>query len=140
MILWTSLAFIMGFAAGSTVAVLKGKKDLDPLPIPLTAPSRLATAPPSIEDTEKIEELKEALRQNAGDYEAWLRLGNLHVMNGQIPLAVDAFRHYLVLKPGDQKVWRDLGNLLERSGDLEGAAEAFKKATPLDPGRGKKGS
>jgi cytochrome c-type biogenesis protein CcmH/NrfG len=138
-VLWISLAFIMGFASGSTIAVLKGRKSLDRSPISLSPPSRLATAPPSIEDTEKIEELKEGVRQNPGDHESWLRLGHLHAMNGQIPLAADAFHHYLALKPGDQKVWKDLGNLLERSGDLEGAAQAFRKAAQLDSGRGKRG-
>jgi tetratricopeptide (TPR) repeat protein len=139
-ILWISLAFIMGFAAGSTVAVLKGRENLDRPRITPTNPSQLAAPPLSIEDTEKMEDLKQELRQNPGDQESWLRLGNLYAINGQIQLALDAFRHYLALKPGDQKGWRELGNLLERSGDLEGAAEAFKKATPLDPGRGEQGA
>jgi len=101
--------------------------------------SPLVLAPPSIEDTEKIEGLKEELRQNPADYRSWLRLANLYANNGQIPLAVDAFRHYLALRPGDAEVWRNLGNFLERSGDREGAAEAFKKALKIPP-ESRKGS
>jgi cytochrome c-type biogenesis protein CcmH/NrfG len=133
MILWVTLAFVTGMVAGSAVAILKGKKDLEHPPVASTVPSPLALAPPSIEDTEKIEGLKEELRQNPDDHRSWLRLGNLYANNGQIPLAIDAFRHYLALKPGDVKVWRKLGNLLTRSGDVEGAAEAFKKAAEDDP-------
>jgi cytochrome c-type biogenesis protein CcmH/NrfG len=138
--LWVSLAFVMGFVAGSTVAILKGRGEREPPPITLATHSLRATAPPSIEDTEKIEELKEELRQNSEDYRSWLRLGNLYAYNGKIPLAVDAFRHYLALKPGDAKVWSNLGTLLKRSGDLEGAAEAYKKASEIDPRQGRKGS
>jgi Tfp pilus assembly protein PilF len=139
-ILWISLAFVIGIVAGSAVAILKGKKDLEHPLIASSTLSPLALAPPSIEDTEKIEGLKEELRQNPADYRSWLRLANLYAMNGQIPLAVDAFRHYLALRPGDAEVWRNLGNFLERSGDREGAAEAFKKAAENPPGRGRKGS
>jgi cytochrome c-type biogenesis protein CcmH len=138
--LWVSLAFVIGFVAGSTVAILKGRKHMEHPPLPLTASSPRATAPPSIEDTEKIEELKEQLRHNPGDHRSWLRLGKLYADNGQIPLAVDAFRHYLALKPGDARAWTNLGNLLKRSGDMEEAAKAFKKADEIDPQLGRKGS
>jgi cytochrome c-type biogenesis protein CcmH/NrfG len=140
MVLWLSLAFVIGIVAGSAVAILKGKKDLEHPPVASTVPSPLALAPPSIEDTEKIEGLKEELRQDPEDHRSWLRLGNLYANNGQIPLAVDALRHYLALKPGDAKVWRSLGNLLERSGDVEGASGAFKKASENDPRGGGKNS
>ena len=132
-ILWVSLAFVIGFVGGSAVAILKEKRNLDQPSVLLITPSPMATAPPSIEDTEKIEELKEELRQDPDNPKSWLRLGNLYANNGQIPLAVDAFRHYLTLKPSDVKVWRRLGNFLERSGDVEGAAKAFKKAAENDP-------
>jgi predicted Zn-dependent protease len=128
-ILWVIFAFAVGFVAGSTLTILKGKKDEKRSPIALTAPSPIAIAPASIEDTEKIEALKEDLRQNPNDHRLWLRLGNKYGENGQISLAVDALRHYLALEPRDAKVWTSLGSLLERSGDVEGAAEAFKKAT-----------
>ena len=139
-ILWIGLAFVIGFIAGSIVAILTGKKDKERPSISMAAPSPLATAPPSIEDTEKIEEMKEELRQNPEDQRLWLRLGKKYEDNGQFSLAVDAFRHYLALQPGDAKVWTNLGHLLKRSGDVEGAAEAFKKAAENDPRQGRRGS
>lgn len=116
------------------MALLKGKKGEAPPAILSPPPSPMTLAPPSIEDTEKIEGLKEELRQKPDDHGSWLRLGNLYSKNGQVPLAVNAFRHYLALKPDDSEVWRKLGNLLKRSGDVEGAAGAFGKATEHDPG------
>ena len=138
-ILWIGLAFVIGFIAGSIFAIVTGKKDKERPSISMAAPSPLATAPPSIEDTEKIEEMKEELRQNPEDQRLWLRLGKKYEDNGQFSLAVDAFRHYLALKPGDAKVWTNLGHLLKRVGDVEGTAEAFRKAAENDPRQGRQG-
>ncbi len=136
-ILWVGLAFVLGFIAGASVATLTGKKEQERPSVSMVPPSPLATAPPSIEDTEKIEEMKEELRKNPNDQQGWLRLGNKYEETRQVALAVDAFRHYLALKPGDTKVWTRLGHLLENSGDTDGAAKAFTKAAQDQPGQGR---
>jgi len=121
-------AFGVGFATGSMVAILRRPESLQRgVKVPQSR-SLIKTAPLSIEALEKIEDLKETLRNDPDNLRLWKRLGTLYARSNQLPEAIEAYRHYLNSDPEEPDLRTDLGILLRRWGDFDGAIEEFRKA------------
>jgi len=127
------ISFTVGFITGSTLAILKGANEVETDVASSKYQSPISTAPPSIEFTEKIEDLKEILRNDPKNLSAWLKLGKLYSDFGLTRDAIDAYNRYLTLQPDNPDVRTDLGILLRRLGDFDGDIEEFQKAARSDP-------
>jgi len=127
------IAFSIGFITGITTAILKGKKEPKEPMNPQTSSSPMTQEPISIELTEKIEELKQTVRQNPTDLAAWVKLGNIYSDHHQYREAIEAYRQSLSIKPNDPDIRTNLGLMLRSLGDEDGAIEEFKGAGRDDP-------
>jgi tetratricopeptide (TPR) repeat protein len=127
------IALVIGFVTGSTIAILKRSETLgDTTPLPITR-SPLQQEPPSIEDTEKFEELKEDLRKDPKNSSVWLKLGNRYADYNKYREAVEAYNQYLAIKPDDPDVRTKVGALLRNLGDIDGAIQEFRRAAQISP-------
>lgn len=131
------IALVAGFVAGSTTAILEREKGVEGGSMALRSPSPMAIPPLSVEDLEKIEDLKEDLRNKPDDSSSCKRLGNLYSRTGQTRGAFEAYEQYLKLEPEDAEVRTDVGLLLRSLGDFDAAVEAFRKAMTADPKHGR---
>jgi len=133
LILTIVIAFAMGFVAGITTVIVKGgKESKEPKPSK-TAFSPMTKEPISIELTEKIEDLKETVRENPKDLAAWVKLGNIYSKHHQYREAIEAYNQALFIQPNDPDIRTNLGLMLRGLGDDDGAIEEFKKAAQDDP-------
>jgi cytochrome c-type biogenesis protein CcmH/NrfG len=131
-ILLVTIAFIIGFVTGSVVAILKRSQHVRTAADTEGARSPLNTAPLSIEDLEKIEDLKEDLHRDPRNLAAWRRLGKLYSNFNHLREAIEAYRQYLAINPGDADVRTEMGILLRKWGDFDGAAEELKRVAESD--------
>jgi cytochrome c-type biogenesis protein CcmH/NrfG len=126
-------AFSLGFITGATMVIVKGEKESNE---PETSPKAsfpMTKEPMSIELTEKIEDLKETVRENPKDLAAWVKLGNIYAEYHRYREAAEAYHQALSVKPNDPDVRTNLGLLLRSWGDDGGAIEEFKKAAQDGP-------
>jgi cytochrome c-type biogenesis protein CcmH/NrfG len=128
------LALAFGFVTGITSVMLKGGKvSKEPLISQTTFPLYITREPISIELTEKIEELKETVRENPKDLAPWVKLGNIYFQHNRYREAIEAYGQSLSIKPDDPDIRTNLGLMLRGLGDDDGAIEEFKKAAQYDP-------
>jgi cytochrome c-type biogenesis protein CcmH/NrfG len=130
-ILATVVAFVIGFGTGITIVILKGKPVKSMMT--LITPSPIAQEPISIELMEKIEDLKEMVKKDPEDLDAWMKLGNIYFEHNRYREAIEAYSQYLSLKPVDPDIRTNMGIMLSRLGDYDGAIEEFRKAVESDP-------
>lgn len=130
-ILATVVAFVIGFGTGITIVILKGKPVKSMMT--LITPSPIAQEPISIELKEKIEDLKEMVKKDPEDLDAWMKLGNIYFEHNRYREAIEAYSQYLSLKPVDPDIRTNMGIMLSRLGDYDGAIEEFRKAAESDP-------
>ena len=128
LILTILIAFAMGFVAGITTVIVKGGKESKDPKTSQTAFLPITKEPISIELTEKIEDLKETVRQNPKDLAAWAKLGNIYAEHHRYRDAAEAYGQFLSVKPNDPNIRTSLGILLRSWGDDDGAIEEFRKA------------
>jgi cytochrome c-type biogenesis protein CcmH/NrfG len=83
---------------------------------------------------EKIEDLKETVREDPKDLAAWLKLGDIYFDYNRYREAIGAYARYLSIKPEDSDTRTKMGMMLRGLEDFDGAIEAFKKAAQLNPG------
>lgn len=137
-ILVVVIAFLAGFVAGATTAILKGKKDVPaaraPQP-PQMAPQETATppGPTPAEVATKIDGLKEIVKKDPKNLSAWIEIGNLYFDSNQPQEAIKAYMESLKLKPDNADVRTDLGIMYRNAGEIDKAIEEFKKASQIDP-------
>jgi cytochrome c-type biogenesis protein CcmH/NrfG len=139
-ILIVVIAFLVGFVAGATVAVLRGTKGADKtamVPKPQMAPpgAPAPAAPPrdSIEAASQIQTLKEIVKKDPKNLPAWVELGNLYFDTGQPKEAIEAYSQYLAIKPNNADVRTDMGIMYRKLGQFDRAIEEFRKAAQSDP-------
>ena len=139
-ILLVVIAFLVGFIAGATVAILKGtigtrKTALvqKPQMAPPGAPVQAPLARDSIEDASQIKTLKEIVKKDPKNLAAWVELGNLYFDTDQPKEAIEAYSQYLAVKPGNPDVRTDMGIMYRKLGQFDRAIEEFRKATQSDP-------
>ena len=139
-ILIAVIAFLVGFISGATVAILRGSKGTEktaavqkPQMAPPGAPAPAPPARDTMEATSQIQTLKEILKKDPKNLPAWVELGNLYFDTDQPKEAIDAYNHYLAVKPDNPDVRTDLGIMYRKLGQFDKALEEFRKAAQNDP-------
>jgi len=139
-ILYVVIAFLVGFISGATVAILRGTKGAEktamvqkPQMAPPAAPAPAPPARESIEATSQIQTLKEIVKKDPKNLPAWVELGNLYFDTDQPKEAIDAYSHYLAVKPDNPDVRTDMGIMYRKLGQFDKALEEFRKAARSDP-------
>jgi cytochrome c-type biogenesis protein CcmH/NrfG len=139
-ILLVVIAFLVGFVAGATVAILKGTKGTEktalvqkPQMAPLGAPVKAPPARDSNEVTFEIQSLKEIVKKDPKNLPAWVELGNLYFDTDQPKEAIEAYSQYLAVKPDNPDVRTDMGIMYRKLGQFDRAIEEFRKAAQSDP-------
>jgi cytochrome c-type biogenesis protein CcmH/NrfG len=122
------MAFAIVFISGITTVIIKGGKASKETMVSQTAFPSTTKEPISIELMEKIEELKETVRENPKDLAAWVKLGNIYSQHNRYREAIEAYGQSLSIKPDDPDIRTNLGLMLGTLGDDNGAVEEFKKA------------
>jgi tetratricopeptide (TPR) repeat protein len=138
LILSVVVAFLVGFIAGATVAILKGRKDVQessmirkPQMAPQVSPGPLGFDP--MEVASKIKALRDIVQKDPKNLLAWVELGNLYFDSNQPEEAIDAYSQYLAVKPDNADVRTDRGIMYRKLGDFDLAIEEYKKAAQSDP-------
>ncbi len=139
-ILIAVIAFLVGFISGATVAILRGTKGVEKTAMvqkpQMAPPGAPAPAPPprdSIEAASQIQTLKEIVKKDPKNLPAWVELGNLHFDTDQPKEAIEAYSHYLAVKPDNPDVRTDMGIMYRKLGQFDRALEEFRKAARSDP-------
>jgi cytochrome c-type biogenesis protein CcmH/NrfG len=143
-ILIVVIAFLVGFAIGATVGILyminRGAKGVEKAAIvqrpQMAPPGAPAGAPPardSIEVASQIQTLKEIIKKDPKNLPAWVELGNLYFDTDQPKEAIEAYSHYLAVKPDNPDVRTDIGIMYRKLGQFDRALEEFRKAAQSDP-------
>jgi cytochrome c-type biogenesis protein CcmH/NrfG len=140
-ILVVVIAFLVGFISGATVVILRGTKGAEKRAMvvpksPIAPPGAPESAPPtrnSIEATSQIQTLKEIVKKDPKNLPAWVELGNLYFDTDQPKEAIDAYNHYLAVKPDNPDVRTDMGIMYRKLGQFDKALEEFRKAARSDP-------
>jgi cytochrome c-type biogenesis protein CcmH/NrfG len=139
-ILLVVIAFLVGFIAGATVAILKGTRGTEkpgmvqkPQMAPPGAPVQAPPARDSIEVASQIKTLKEIVKKDPKNLPAWAELGNLYFDTDQPKEAIEAYSQYLAVKPDNPDVRTDMGIMYRKLGQFDRAIEEFRKAAQNDP-------
>ena len=139
-ILIVVIAFLVGFVAGATVAILRGTKGAEkvamvqkPQMAPQGAPAPAPPARESVEATSQIQTLKEIVKKDPKNLPAWVELGNLYFDTDKPQEAIDAYSRYLAAKPDNPDVRTDMGIMYRKLGQFDKALEEFRKAARSDP-------
>ncbi len=127
------MALAIGFITGIATVIIKGGKTLKETMVSQTAFPSVTKEPISIELMEKIEELKETVRENPKDLAAWVKLGNIYSQHNRCREAIDAYGEAVSIKPDDPDIRTNLGLMLRTLGDDAGAIEEFRKAAQYGP-------
>jgi len=128
------IAFLVGFITGATVAILKGTKGAEKVAM-VQKPQLTPKPPPGFDPTEtalKINALRGIVEKDPKNLPAWVELGNLYFDTNQPKEAIEAYSHYLSLKPDNPDVRTDMGIMYRVLGDFDRAIEEFKKAAQSD--------
>ncbi|HVP81241.1 MAG TPA: tetratricopeptide repeat protein [Thermodesulfobacteriota bacterium] len=139
-ILIVVIAFLAGFIAGATVAILRGTKGAEkaamvqqPQMAPPGAPAPVPPVREPVQAASQILTLKEIVKKDPKNLPAWVELGNLYFDTDQPKEAIDAYSHYLAVKPDNADVRTDMGIMYRKLGQFDKALEEFRKAAQSDP-------
>jgi tetratricopeptide (TPR) repeat protein len=127
------VSFACGFFTGSIVSILKMTGGIESS---ITNPMTQLPAvkePISIELMERIEDLKETIREDPKNLTAYLKLGNIYFDQNKYREAIAAYSQYLSIKPDDPDVRTSMGILLKGLGDFDGAVEELRRAAQIHP-------
>ena len=127
------IAFALGFLTRSIVSILKRAKGIESSMTDLMTQRSVAKGTISIELMEKIEDLKETVREDPKNLAAWLKLGDIYFDYNRYREAIEAYSHYLSIKPEDSDIRTKMGMMLRGLEDFDGAIEAFRKAAQMNP-------
>jgi Flp pilus assembly protein TadD len=83
-------------------------------------------------DEEAVTVLRATVDKNPGYALAWYDLGFALRVRGQHAAAVDAYEHYIKLKPADPDPYYGLGRSLQHLGRLVEARQAFETYLSLE--------
>jgi cytochrome c-type biogenesis protein CcmH/NrfG len=81
----------------------------------------------------KIAELKNFLRDNPGNIQALVSLGDLYFEGKQIREAIEVFEEAVKLDPKSVHIQNGLGGLYMQTGAFDLALQSFQKALDIDP-------
>jgi tetratricopeptide (TPR) repeat protein len=104
---------------------------------PFTEASRLVSAGVAYgmagQFDKAIADLREAVRLDSKDADAWNNLGLYLSDAGQIALSLEALDKALALRPAFDKAWYNRGNALAKGGDFRAALGDYSKALNISP-------
>lgn len=126
-----ALIFTAGVVLGIIVGlvmpkIFSGGKGVAPPPPPPLASQ-------DIDYQERIDRLQVVLKNDPGNYEAWVQLGNTYFDSNKPSDAVDAYTKALEIDPSSPDVHTDLGIMYRRLKRSEDAVAQFRRAMELDP-------
>ena len=129
------LALAFGFVTGITTVMLKGRKgSKEPMISQTVSPHIYMTRETiSIELMEKIEDLKETVRENPRDLTAWVKLGDIYSKHDQYREAIEAYSQSLSIQPNDPDIRTNLGLMLRGLGDYDGLSRNSKRQPNMIP-------
>lgn len=78
-------------------------------------------------------ELKRASEDAPEDADVFVVMGIFYNLNREYDLAVEAFRHAVMLRPQDSGLWNKLGATLANGGNNDEALRSYRKAVDLNP-------
>jgi tetratricopeptide (TPR) repeat protein len=130
-ILLIVIAFLVGFIAGATVAILRGTKGTEK--VGMVQKPQMDPRPDLAEMNLNIKTLKEIVEKDPKNLPALVELGNLYFDSGQPKEAIEAYSRYLAIKPDNPDLRTDMGIMYRALGDFDRAIEEFKKAAQSDP-------
>jgi len=117
----------------------KGGDEYRPPAFPKGQGSELPSAPAAPTNiipprgNNEIDMLKELVKKDPGNIEAWIRIGNIAMDSERFQEAVDAYGKALEIEPGNADVRVDMGTCYRRLGDPVRAIEEYKKALTYNP-------
>ena len=123
----------VGFLIRSAVIILKRIEESGNSNMVLLTQRPSVRGTISIELMEKIEELKETLREDPKNLQAWLKLGDIYFDYNRYREAIDAYSQYLSIKPENSDIRTKRGIMLRSLGDFDGAIEEFRKTSQMFP-------
>ena len=139
-ILYVVIALVIGFVGGATMGILWITKGTEktvmvqkPSMPPTGAPAPASPGGNPIEVTAQIQTLKEIVKKDSKNLPAWVELGNLYFDSDQPKEAIEAYSHYLAVKPDNPDVRTDMGIMYRKLGQFDRALEEFRKAAQSDP-------
>ncbi|MBP1700344.1 MAG: Tetratricopeptide 2 repeat protein [Deltaproteobacteria bacterium] len=127
-----AVTLAVGFLICSAVIILKRIKESGNSNMALLTQRPSVRGIISIELMEKIEDLKETLREDPKNLHAWLKLGDIYFDYNKYREASEAYRQYLSMKPENPDVRTRMGMMLRGLGDFDGAIEAFRRASHIN--------
>ena len=80
-----------------------------------------------------IAQLEQIVKGDAGNYQAWKKLGDNYFDIGELKKSVTAYSKALDLDDSDPNVWTDMGVMYRRLGDFTKALESFQTAADKGP-------
>jgi len=128
------MVFAGGFLIYSAITILERTHESRKSGIALLTQRSVSKGTISIELMEKIEDLKETVREDPKDLAAWLKLGDIYFDYNRYREAIGAYARYLSIKPEDSDTRTKMGMMLRGLEDFDGAIENFKRAAQLNPG------
>lgn len=144
-IVYVLIALVVGFIGGATVGILwvtKGTEKAAMVQKPQTAqpgspmgPMQGPTPPARdpVEAASQIQTLKEIVKKDPKNLQAWAELGNLYFDTDQPNEAIEAYSRYLAVKPDNADIRTDMGIMYRKLGQFDRAIEEFRKAAKSDP-------
>jgi cytochrome c-type biogenesis protein CcmH/NrfG len=131
------IAFILGFVSGAVTYILTRSGGRMPAvaqaPAPPEAIPDQPAGPSPEEAAAKIGALKDIVNKDPKNLSAWVELGNIYFDTNQPKEAIDAYSHYLAIKPDNPDVRTDLGIMYRKIGDFDRAVQEFQRAAREDP-------
>ncbi len=122
-IIFTIVAFGLGFLAGVAYAVYKTDSRGSNMPDPQV----------QAESTQMITKFKEEVRQNPANAAAWIQLGHLYFDGNAYAQAIDAYEKALQIEPDNPDVMTDLGIMYRRKGEPDKAVTIFSHVITIAP-------
>jgi tetratricopeptide (TPR) repeat protein len=121
----------VGFLICSAVIILKRIKESGNSNMALLTQRPSVRGIISIELMEKIEDLKETLREDPKNLHAWLKLGDIYFAYNKYREAIEAYSQYLSIDPENPDIRTKRGIMLRGLGDFDGAIEEFRKTSQV---------
>ena len=96
-------------------------------------PVQTTMPPGSLQLTQEIQILQDAVKYDPKNVVAWIKLGNILMDNTRYPEAINAYGKALELDPKNVDVRVDIGTCYRRIGKSDRAADEFRKAITINP-------
>jgi len=131
-----AVTLAVGFLICSAVIILKRIKESGNSNMALLTQRPSVRGIISIELMEKIEDLKETLREDPKNLQVWLKLGDIYFAYNKYREAIEAYSQYLSIDPENPDIRTKRGIMLRGLGDFDGAIEEFRKTSQVFPQHG----